>query len=63
MQDQDPILLQRRWKELYDRDGLFVDANDALQSALLDGDAIEKIIGVLGDMRDAGELKVPMPGK
>lgn len=61
VQDQDSGLFKEKWQALSERDGLFSDATEALREAVQEGDAVEKIKSVLGDMQNGKLLTVAMP--
>ena len=63
VKDQDPGALKQTWQHLCNRDGLFSNANEALYGALHDGDAIEKIIAVLQDLRAAAQFMRAIPNE
>lgn len=63
VQDQDPIAFKERWQHLSRSDGLFSDATEALQEAVHEGDAVEKIQSVLVDMHAGSLLLVAMPSE
>lgn len=52
--DQDPAEFASRWKSLTIKDGLFVDANDALIAAIDSGDAIPKVMRTLSAVAGNG---------
>jgi hypothetical protein len=55
--DQDPASFQHSWGQLL-RDGLFLDANDALWKAVHEGDALKKIRSILDEL-----LPAPRPSE
>lgn len=56
--DQDPVELKKIWFGLCQRDGLFVDANQAILDALNSGDAIYKIKKHLSEMQHKNGLSI-----
>lgn len=62
VKDQDPIAFKNTW-QYHCKDGLFIDATEALIKAVRHGDAVEKIQAILSDLQAANLLRLEMPTK
>lgn len=61
--DQDLEAFRKLWLERCGSDNLFSDANDALKKALEEGRAVQKIQGVINQLRDSGHTTVAVPSE